>query len=87
MSRYLLLKDREYEARQSIRHYYNCTNANQIDKVVVEIRENLSINSKSMSIISVFHDATARRATLVGSTVAFGMAFTGIAGECVCMSL
>jgi len=75
------LKNQEVDARISIQNYYNCTDINQIDKIIIEMRDNLTINSKSMSIINLWSDINARRATLVGCTVAFGMAFSGIAGK------
>lgn len=73
---------KEGEARISIKKYHNCASG-EIDKTLFEIKSMQQTSGQRMSLLGALKDEESRRGTLVGCTVAFGMAFCGIAGTVV----
>ncbi|KAK0408529.1 hypothetical protein QR680_004008 [Steinernema hermaphroditum] len=75
---YLALTGRIEEARDSILFFHNCSE-DEAELVLLEIKASVEENSKSMGMFGIFKDKHALRGTIVGSMVAFAMAFSGVA--------
>uniref|UniRef100_A0A1I7ZAR1 MFS domain-containing protein n=1 Tax=Steinernema glaseri TaxID=37863 RepID=A0A1I7ZAR1_9BILA len=75
---YLALIGENAKARESIRFFHKCSD-DEIDAVLTEIKDNLKQNAKSIGMFDVHKDKHVLRGTVVGSMVAFAMAFSGIA--------
>ncbi|TMS37257.1 hypothetical protein L596_004230 [Steinernema carpocapsae] len=75
---YLALIGDNDGARDSIRFFHKCGEG-QVDIVLAEIKDNLKQNAKSMGMFAVYKDKYVLRGTIVGSMVAFAVAFSGIA--------
>ncbi|KAK0397703.1 hypothetical protein QR680_002228 [Steinernema hermaphroditum] len=75
---YLALIGENEKARDSIRFFHKCSEG-QVDIVLAEIKDNLKQNAKSIGMFAVHKDKHVMRGTIVGSMVAFAMAFSGIA--------
>ena len=67
---------KDNEAKKSIGFYHDCDSLT-VDKVITEIKENLKLQAKSMSLRDVLRDKHARNGVMVGCVVSAAMSFSG----------
>ncbi|KAI1732078.1 sugar transporter domain-containing protein [Ditylenchus destructor] len=76
----LVMRGQDMSARKSIQFFHNCSSTEQIEESLKEIKTNMKLNAKSVSMFKIWKEkGPNRRGTAVGCVVAFAMAFSGIA--------
>ncbi|KAI1725585.1 sugar transporter domain-containing protein [Ditylenchus destructor] len=76
----LVTRGQDMSARKSIQFFHNCSSTEQIEESLKEIKTNMKLNAKSVSMLKIWKEkGPNRRGTAVGCVVAFAMAFSGIA--------
>lgn len=74
--------NRDNAAEQSVQFFYNCSTKEELIASIDEIRENVKLSAKAVSMFDIWKSSGYdRKGTKVGCIVAMATVFNGMAGK------